>query len=235
MKYFAIRRRRCAFLAQFEPPDGRRFSQKQRSMKIITIPPTTFSSNSYIITKDNQTAIVIDPSPRAETELSRRGIIPACVLLTHCHFDHVVGVSSLQAQGAKVYCSAEEKPLIGTQADVARLFGAPSPQYAVDETFAKDESKTLCGLQVQALQTAGHTKGSVCYLISDGDDKALFTGDTLFAGTIGRTDFPTGNTATLMQSLKRLKNLSGDYPVYAGHGEETTLQTERESNPFLQE
>ena len=205
-------------------------------MQILSIPPKMFASNTYAITKDGKTAIVIDPSsPRIETELLRRGLTPVCVLLTHCHFDHVEGVPALQAQGARVYISAAEKPLACTKADMAAFFGAPQTQYTVDETFEDTEMKTICGLQVQALLTPGHTQGSVCYLITDGQERVLFTGDTLFAGSVGRTDLLTGDTSMLMQSLKKLKNLSGDYPIYAGHGEETTLQTEREYNPFLQD
>lgn len=205
-------------------------------MKIHTIFPRGFASNTYAITIDNQTAIIVDPSqPRIQTELEKYGLIPVCVLVTHCHFDHVGGVELLQAQGAKVYSSAVEKPLTCTQADMAQAFGAPQAQYTVDETFADGEVKTLCGIRVQALLTPGHTKGSVCYLLEHNGEKALITGDTLFAGSVGRCDLLTGNTGELMQSLKKLLALQENLPIYSGHGEQTTLDEERKTNPFLQD
>ncbi len=206
-------------------------------MEIITLSPRGFGANTYVITTDNRRAIVIDPAqPRIEGELLKRGLQPTHVLLTHCHFDHVGGVAALQEGGARVYCSAEEKPLIGTYADLFEAFGAPRSPYRVDETFADGEEKTLCGVRVQALITPGHTQGSCCYLITDDEGKKyLFTGDTLFCDSIGRTDFPTGNVAQMRASLKRLSNLEGDMPLYAGHNEETTLDRERKYNPFLQD
>ena len=95
-------------------------------MEIITISPRGFGANTYVITTDNKTAIVIDPAQlRVAEELKKRGLQAVCVLLTHCHFDHVGGVAPLQADGAKVFCSDKEKPLVGTQADLFSLFGAP--------------------------------------------------------------------------------------------------------------
>ena len=182
-------------------------------MKIIKISPRGFGANCYVLTQDDKTAVVIDPSqPRVQEELNKHGLTAKYVLLTHCHFDHVGGVSALHEAGAKVLCSEAEKPLVGTRAD---LFEA-------------------CGIQIQTLLTAGHTAGSVSYLVTDeGGSKHLFTGDTLFSDSIGRTDFPTGDISALRKSLRRLSALPGDMPVYAGHNEETTIDRERKYNPFL--
>ena len=205
-------------------------------MKIITITPRGFGANTYAITEDNKTAIVIDPSqPRVEAELIKHGLKAEYVLLTHCHFDHVGGVSALQSGGAKVLCSAEEKKLVGTYADLFEAFGAPRLPYRVDETFADNEEKELCGVQVKMLLTPGHTAGSACYLITAKDGGMyLFTGDTLFNGSIGRTDFPTGNLGELRASLRRLASLE-NYPIFPGHNEESTLENERKTNPFMQD
>ncbi len=204
-------------------------------MQIIRISPRGFGSNTYLLTVDNKTAVVIDPgNPRVESELIKRGLSPAYVLLTHCHFDHAAGVEVLQAAGAKVLCGAEEKPLVGTQAELAELFGAPRTHYTVDDTFKDGETKELCGISFTALHTPGHTAGGVCYLVEDNGEKHLFSGDTLFAGTIGRTDFPTGNIGVLRKSLQRLAALD-DMPVYPGHEEETTIAREKTHNPFLAE
>ena len=204
-------------------------------MQIITIYPRGFGSNTYVLTADNQNAVVIDPAqPRVLEELNNRGLQAQYVLLTHCHFDHVGGVETLQKQGAKVLCSENEKPLVGTNADLFELFGASRVEYQIDETLKDNEQRTLCGLTFQTLFTPGHTKGSVSYLFKQKDGgRYLFTGDTLFAGSIGRTDFPTGDMGMLRHSLLRLSLLEGDMKVYAGHNEETTLETERKTNPFL--
>ena len=115
-------------------------------------------------------------------------------------------------------------------------FGAPRTPYTIDETLKDGDERTLCGVSVRALHTPGHTKGSCCYLMTANDGgRYLFTGDTLFAGTIGRTDFPTGNIGQLRQSLRKLSALQGDMPIYAGHNEETTLAQERKTNPFMQD
>ncbi len=206
-------------------------------MEIITIYPRGFGSNCYAITEDGKHAIVIDPAqPRVESELIKRGLTPSYVLLTHCHFDHVDGVSALQANGAKVYCSDKEKSLIGTSADLYEVFGAPRAPFHVDGTFYDDEEKELCGVKVKMLLTPGHTAGSACYLVTAKDGgRYLFTGDTLFTNSIGRTDFPTGSVADMRASLKKIVSLDGNYPVYPGHNDETTLEEERKTNPFLQD
>ena len=206
-------------------------------MQIITLSPRGFGANTYIITEDGKQAIVIDPSQtRVEGELIKLGLQPTCLLLTHCHFDHVGGVGVLQENGARVYCSAQEKSLVGTGADLFEAFGAPRVAYKIDETFADGEEKILNGISVKAILTPGHTAGSCCYLFTDKEGgRYLFTGDTLFAGSIGRTDFPTGNITQMRASLNRLSSLDGDLPLYAGHNEQTTLENERKTNPFMRD
>ena len=206
-------------------------------MQIITIYPRGFGANAYALTEDGKNAVVIDPSgSKVESELIKRGLTPACVLLTHCHFDHVGGVSALQQSGAKVLCSAKTKSLIGTSADLFDMAGMPRSPFTVDEVFEENEEKLLCGIRVKSIPTPGHTAGSVCYLVTDNEGgRYLFTGDTLFLGSIGRTDFPTGNIGELRASLKRLSAMEGDIPVYPGHNEETTLEHERKTNPFMQD
>ena len=205
-------------------------------MQIITLSPRGFGANTYIITQDNKTAIVIDPAQtRVEGELIKLGLQASHILLTHCHFDHVGGVACLQQSGAKVYISAEEKPLVGTSVDLAEYFGAPTAGYKVDETFEDGEEKILNGISVTAIFTPGHTAGSCCYLFTDNEGgRYLFTGDTLFQGSIGRTDFPTGDITQMHASLKKLASL-GDMPILAGHNDPTTLETERKTNPFMQD
>jgi len=203
-------------------------------MKIIQISPRGFGANAYVLTADNQNAVVIYPAqPLVQAELIKLGLTARFVLLTHCHFDHVEGVQGLQESGAKVLCLDKEKPLIGTNADLFSFFGAPRSAYTVAETLKDGQEIELCGIRVQVIATPGHTAGSACYLVTDEQGgKHLFTGDTLFAGSIGRTDFPTGDLRALRQSLKRICVME-DMPIYAGHGEQTTIATERKTNPFL--
>jgi glyoxylase-like metal-dependent hydrolase (beta-lactamase superfamily II) len=108
--------------------------------------------------------------------------------------------------------------------------------FQADDTFFDGEEKELCGIRVKAILTPGHTKGSVCYLVTAKDGgRYLFTGDTLFMDSIGRTDFPTGNIGQMRESLRRLMALDGDMPTYAGHNEATTLDRERKNNPYLKD
>ena len=207
-------------------------------MQIIQIPPRGFGANTYVLTEDNENAIVIDPaSPRVESELIRLGLKACYVLLTHCHFDHTVGVPALQDMGATVICTSQEKPFVGTPHALSALFGAPEPEYCIDQTFEDFEEKELCGLLVKCLLTAGHTKGSCVYLIADPNtgERALFTGDTLFENSIGRTDFPSGNVGEILKSLRFLTTLDESLSVYAGHGEDTTIGNEKRFNPFLKD
>ncbi len=203
-------------------------------MQIITFSPRGFGANTYVLTQDGKNAIVIDPAqPKIKDELLQRGLQPQFVLLTHCHFDHVGGTAAVCELGAKVLCSAAEKTIVGTSAELFDRFGLPRVEYTVADTFEDNEEKTLCGIRVRAIWTAGHTVGSVCYLVTDGEKRYLFSGDTLFADSIGRTDFPTGNIGEMRKSLQKLSALEGDMPVYSGHGEETTLERERRQNPFM--
>ena len=204
-------------------------------MQIITVSPRGFGANTYILVGENNQAIVIDPAHKSiDSELIKRGLQAKYVLLTHCHFDHVGGAAVLQEGGAKVLCSVEEKALVGTDAELFSVVGTPRPPYHIDDALADGEERVLCGIHVQTILTPGHTAGSCCYLVTENDgSRYLFTGDTLFAGSIGRTDFPTGNITQMRQSLKKLCDLDGDMPLYAGHSDSTTLETERKTNPFI--
>ena len=204
-------------------------------MIVKKITPLGFAANTYVVYKNEKEAIVIDPSQeRVGAKLKEMGVTAKHVLLTHCHFDHTMGVPTLQSQGAKVWCGEKEKPLFGT-ADLYDYFGAPYVPFEIEGAFYDKQEIALCGLKITILHTPGHTAGGVCYLIEDDGQKALFTGDTLFHQSIGRTDLPTGDIGQLRSSLRKLKNLPGNMPVYAGHEECTTLEEERAHNIYLRE
>ena len=199
-------------------------------MQVIKVEPVTFASNTYILTEDNRNAVVIDPSEaRIAYELERRGLVCKYVLLTHGHFDHIGGCAAMQAAGAKIGCMENERALALGEDNMATHFGYTMPAFSIDFSFSDGEILQLCGMNIKVLATPGHTAGSCCFLC----EGALFTGDTLFCGDIGRTDLPTGDGETLQNSLRRLTALAEDYVLYAGHGADSTLFYERTHNPYL--
>lgn len=199
-------------------------------MQVFKMYPQGFAANSYLLTQDEKTAVVIDPAqPRIADEAKRRGLTVTHVLLTHGHFDHIGGCAALQAEGAKVGCLAKEAPLALGKNNMADYFGGHVPPFSVDFTFGDGDILSLDGMQFLVIATPGHTAGGACFCIGD----HLFTGDTLFAGDIGRSDLPTGSGAQLTESVRKLYALQGDFTVCPGHGEDTTLEYERHNNGWV--
>ena len=199
-------------------------------MQVFKIYPQGFAANSYLLTQDEKTAVVIDPAqPRIADEAKRRGLTVTHVLLTHGHFDHIGGCAALQADGAKVGCLAKEAPLALGKNNMADYFGGHVPPFSVDFTFGDGDILSLDGMQFLVIATPGHTAGGACFCVGD----HLFTGDTLFAGDIGRSDLPTGSGAQLTESVRKLYALQGDFTVCPGHGEDTTLEYERHNNGWV--
>lgn len=150
------------------------------------------------------------------------------LLLTHAHFDHAGNAALLQADGAKVYISAlDAEKLIGG-GTLAENFGRKFKPLKADILLFGGEKLSLSGIDIEVIATAGHTDGSLTFKTGD----MLFTGDTLFLESVGRTDFPTGDRAALIKSVKKLFALDGDYRVFPGHEDFTTLSHEREFNTF---
>ncbi len=198
-------------------------------MEIIKIFPHGYSANTYILTADGKTAVVIDPAePSIADELAARKLICKYVLLTHGHFDHVQGAGALFEKGAAICCGEREKDLIFSREYLSIFGGVSVPKFKIARTFSDSEEFELCGIKFKALYTAGHTVGSVSYITDD----CIFTGDTLFFESVGRCDLPTGNTVELQKSLQKLFSLQGDYKVYPGHFNDTTLSHERRYNPY---
>ena len=199
---------------------------------VHTIFPLGFASNTYAVTADNENCILIDcAQPRVLAECEKRGLTPKAVLLTHGHYDHIGGCGALYEAGAKIYCGEDEKELIFSDDNRAIFHGITIPEFSLSDTVKDGDELDLCGMKIKVTATPGHTAGGVCYLIED----CIFSGDTLFAGSVGRTDFTTGSFPALVKSIKKLYALDGDYTVYPGHGDKTSLSRERKSNPYVRD
>lgn len=199
-------------------------------MQIYTVPAGMLRANSYIITENGTDAVLIDCGGAQPLAFARqKGLNIRSVLLTHGHFDHIAGCAELQAAGAQIGCAEAEKSLLTSPANLAAEMGVRIPAFSVDFTFQDGDELDLCGLKFTVLATPGHTPGGVCFLCGD----SLFTGDTLFCESVGRTDFPGGSTSQLRESVKKLLALPGNLTVYPGHDEPTTLEHERMFNPFV--
>ena len=207
-------------------------------MEVRSLTVGQVAENSYIFRRDgSDKGLIIDPgeeAPRLLAAIDELGIELEAILLTHCHFDHIGAVTPVaEATGAPVYCPKLEVPLL---ADIMAYvpwpgFG-PYESYDADEAVAGGQKLELAAFEIDVIFTPGHSPGHVTYAIADED--ALFSGDVLFAGSVGRTDLPGGDWPTLERTIQTL--LDG-YPdetvVYPGHMGLTKIGAERAQNPFL--
>ena len=184
-----------------------------------------------------RTAIVIDPGAeigRVLAVLARHELTLSQILVTHAHIDHIAGAFALkQATNAPILYNHADLPLVAIMDVQAGWLGVPTPEVRPpDHSPADAETLTAGDLTLTLLHTPGHTEGSLSAYSPQ--DHLLFAGDTLFAGSVGRTDLPGGNTGQLMASIRdRLLTLPGDTVVVPGHGPDTTIAIERATNPFL--
>jgi glyoxylase-like metal-dependent hydrolase (beta-lactamase superfamily II) len=207
-------------------------------MEVLSLTVGPVQENCHIARREgSHQAIVIDPgeeAPRLLEAIDGLSVEVAAILLTHTHFDHVGAVAPIaRATGAEVWCPELEVPVL---ADIMRYvpwpgFG-PYESYDADHALAGGERLELAGMEIDVLFTPGHSPGHVTYSIPA--EQAIFSGDVLFAGSVGRTDLPGGDGPTLMRSLGMLvEALPGDTVVYPGHMGNTTIGRERATNPFL--
>jgi hydroxyacylglutathione hydrolase len=210
-------------------------------MIIETFPVGPLTCNCTILGDEvTREAMVVDPGdniPQILSRLQKHGLTLRQIVVTHAHIDHVGGAAQLRKlTGAPVIMNQQDLGLLGMMQMQAGWLGVPTPEVAPPDASAEDGLTVgLTTLPAQVLHTPGHTPGSVCLLFHFNDQHLLLAGDTLFAGSIGRTDLPGGNGQQILRSLReRLLVLPDATRVLPGHGPETTIGEERQSNPFLQ-
>ena len=206
---------------------------------MFTVGPV--QENCFIVREsDSGTALIVDPGEEADRLLKavdELGIEKVdAILVTHTHFDHVGAVAPVaQATGAPVYCPELEREVLANIMDYVPWPGfGPFESYEADHTVAGGDTLELAGMKIEVLFTPGHSPGHVTYAIRD--ERALFSGDVLFQGSVGRVDLPGGDWPTLLSSIQSLVDeFEPETVVYPGHMGITTLERERATNPFLRE
>lgn len=202
-------------------------------MKVISEKFGSMDNNCSLIIdeKTNQSALV-DCNEFSQKMIDMIGDTDLkYILLTHGHFDHIIGVKSVKEKyGAQVVISKEDEPMLNSsKLSLAVFCNAPQNNVDADIIVKDGDEITLGEIKIKVMATPGHTSGSVCYIA----ENCIFSGDTLFYCSCGRTDFPSGSPEQMMSSIQKLKALDGDYKVYTGHNSLTTLDFERKNNPYM--
>jgi glyoxylase-like metal-dependent hydrolase (beta-lactamase superfamily II) len=207
-------------------------------VRMLTVGP--IAENCFVVRREGSgSALVVDPGEEHERILATvddMGARVEAILVTHCHFDHVGAVAPLAtATGATVYCPEIERKVLADIMSYVPVPGiGPYESCDADETVRGGETLELAGMTIDVISTPGHSPGHVTYSVRD--EKAIFSGDVLFQGSVGRVDLPGGDGPTLMRSIRELvESHPPETGVYPGHMGVTTLGAERASNPFLAE
>ncbi len=193
-------------------------------------------TNCYIVfDKLSKRAVIIDPadSPKLIVDaLSSEGVQADAVILTHGHFDHILGLQDFEVENIKIYAAAAEAELLA-DAKLNSSSRVHRPYTVIPDVLLEDgDNIEIPGIKLQVIATPGHTGGSICFY--DSENKVLFSGDTLFYRLIGRTDLPTGSKREIIDSIRqKLFLLSDETKVYPGHGPETTIGYEKANNPYV--
>jgi glyoxylase-like metal-dependent hydrolase (beta-lactamase superfamily II) len=210
------------------------------SLEVRQLTVGAIAENCFLLRQEgSEKAIVVDPGEEPDRILAEgegMGVRVEAILITHCHFDHIGAVAPLaRATGAPVYCPKIEAPVLADIMSFVPMDGfGPYESYAADETVEGGEALELAGMTVDVISTPGHSPGHVTYSVRG--EEAIFSGDVLFQGSVGRVDLPGGDGRTLLASIRSLLDShSPETAVYPGHMGVTTLGAERATNPFLVE
>ncbi len=209
-------------------------------MNIIRLTLSPLATNCYIVPVGGGNAVVIDPADDGEKILDaaeKAGLSVKKILLTHGHFDHTGGAAYIKEKtGAPIYIHKADNELLSDAVKALAFFcpGKPFVTCTADVLFDDGDVITEGSAEFRVMCTPGHTAGSVCFLYSDAaGENIMFAGDTIFKDSIGRSDGYSGDPEVQLRSLDKLKELETDYIILPGHGESTTLFTEKRYNPFL--
>ena len=202
--------------------------------KVLPVGP--MGANCYIIgCEETKKAAIVDPggdTPKIIREVEALGLTPEAIVLTHGHIDHIFSVDEVRDKTkAKVYIHEDDAEMLtDSKKNLSFFMGQQVGFRAADETLVDNEELPLGNLTLKIIHTPGHTPGGICIQV----ENYLITGDTLFAGSVGRSDFPGGSHEVLINSIKeKLLTLPDNLKVYPGHGPSSTLAGEKRSNPFL--
>lgn len=195
----------------------------------------------HVLSDETHECVIIDPGFESEDEFRRikdyvreNGLNPVKIIQTHCHFDHVLGLQKACAYwGIKAYFHPDDRIQLERAPRYCCMIGLDMEEFTGEsEEIADGDTITFGNTTLKVIATPGHTEGGVCFL--NEAEKVMFTGDTLFAGSIGRTDHLGGNLDTLLESINtKLMPLDGDITIYPGHGPKSSIGYERVTNPFL--
>lgn len=202
-------------------------------MKIACYAAGSVGTNNYVVSDDNGITAIIDcdgnPAP-LYSYIEKNNLKVTHILLTHGHYDHTGSVNEVaEHYGCTIVGCAKEMRVFTDPSINCSHFCCGDITVHPDVLVKNGDVVKVGDMEFEVLETPGHTEGSICFICKD----VIFSGDTLFQGSCGRTDLPTGNWNDIIQSLKKLAALPGDYQVYSGHGPATTLETERRTNPYM--
>jgi hydroxyacylglutathione hydrolase len=210
------------------------------TIKQFTFNP--FQENTYIISDENNDCFIIDPGCSNQQEnavlvnyISENNLKPTLLLNTHCHIDHVMGNKFIaDTYNLKLHAHEQEVAVLERADAISQMYGVPYITSPNIDVFLDESNTILCGnIAFEIIHAPGHSPGSICFY--NKNERYLIGGDVLFYNSIGRTDLPLGNHATLIESIKKkLFLLPDDVAVYSGHGQKTTIGFEKKTNPFLQ-
>lgn len=213
-------------------------------MNIAVFTCNPFGENTYVASWEDGRCIIVDCGAYNMEELraieqyiAQNQLHPIAQLLTHAHLDHCFGVALIEERyGLLPFVSEADKQLLESLQEQCSMFGIPAPKKTSSNyiILSAEKLKEVGLAEIEIIPCPGHTPGGVCYLIKDTQQAVLFCGDSLFMGSIGRTDLPGGDYSRLMRSIQKITQLDEKTIVYPGHGPSTTIAQEKHHNPFLQ-